>query len=188
VLLAPTIPMLFMGEEWGSRNDFYWFADFGDDLAPSVREGRRNEFGKFEQFQDEDLINAIPDPCSEETFLRSRLDWNELNEEVHQQWLGYYKLLLELRKRTIMQIIPRIETGKASWRILEEGLLKVTWPLKDGGALKLIANLTDQGNPTPLFTEKEFKRENILFQTPASTTTEMDSGTVPPWAIIWLLD
>lgn len=188
VLLAPTIPMLFMGEEWGSRNDFYWFADFGDDLAPSVREGRRKEFGKFDQFQDEELINAIPDPCSEETFLRSRLDWNELNEEVHQRWFGYYKLLLELRKRTIMQIIPRIETGKASWRILEEGLLKVTWPLKDGGALKLFANLTDQGNPTPLFTEREFKRENILFQTPANTVTEMDGGTVPPWAIIWLLD
>ncbi len=188
ILLSPTIPMLFMGEEWGSRSNFCWFADFNTDLAESVREGRLREFGKFEQFQDEALKSKIPDPCSEKTFIESRLNWGDLETPEHQKWFGFYKLLLELRKRSIMPIIGDIETGKASWKILEEGLLKVVWPLKSGGALRLIANLNDQGNPAPLFTESEFKEENILFQTPANASREINMGSALPWSVIWFVD
>ena len=43
LLLAPSIPMLFMGEEWGSKAPFPFFCDFGGDLADAVRKGRRVE-------------------------------------------------------------------------------------------------------------------------------------------------
>ena len=188
VMLSPSIPMLFMGEEWGSKTSFHWFADVGEDLAEAVRAGRAEEFGKFDQFQDANTLSMIPDPCAEETFLKSRLDWNDLSEPEHQNWLGFYKLLIELRKRTIVPLIKNIDTEKTKWRILEEGLLKVVWPLKSGGTLKLFANMTDQGNPAPVFTESEFIEEHVVFQTPSSATADIALGTVEPWSVIWLVD
>lgn len=44
LLLSPHIPLLFMGEEFGESNPFLFFTDFRDDLANTVREGRRSEF------------------------------------------------------------------------------------------------------------------------------------------------
>ena len=165
-----------------------WFADFDGDLKEAVKAGRLEEFGKVEQFKDKKLIDKIPDPTDVSTFIKSKLAWSELEDEHHQNWLGYYKLLIELRKRSIVPRIDQIDTEKAKWRILEEGLLKVVWPLESGGSLKLLANLTDLGNPAPLFTESEFKEENVLFQTPSNSVTEISLGTVPPWSVIWLID
>ena len=46
-LLAPQIPMLFMGEEWGAASPFPFFCDFSGELAEVVRKGRREEFSRF---------------------------------------------------------------------------------------------------------------------------------------------
>ena len=40
-LLLPQIPMLFMGEEWGTTRPFPFFCDFEPELAEAVRKGRR---------------------------------------------------------------------------------------------------------------------------------------------------
>ena len=39
-LLSPHVPLLFMGEEWGSKRPFRYFVDVPEDLAPSIRDGR----------------------------------------------------------------------------------------------------------------------------------------------------
>src|SRR4029453_7079040 len=69
-LLAPSIPLLFMGEEFGADTPFLFFADFGGDLAKAVRDGRRAEFAQAER--------NIPDPGDESTLTQSRLDWDSL--------------------------------------------------------------------------------------------------------------
>ncbi|MGA7998746.1 MAG: malto-oligosyltrehalose trehalohydrolase, partial [Bradyrhizobium sp.] len=57
-LLAPMIPMLFMGEEWGSTRPFPFFCDFQGDLAEAVRKGRQKEFaGAYAKHG-----NEVPDP------------------------------------------------------------------------------------------------------------------------------
>ena len=57
-LLAPMVPMLFMGEEWGSKAPFPFFCDFEGELAEAVRQGRRREFaGAYAKYGDE-----VPDP------------------------------------------------------------------------------------------------------------------------------
>jgi 1,4-alpha-glucan branching enzyme len=53
LLLAPQIPLLFMGEEHGAREPFLFFADYQGDLAEAVKTGRRKEFGKFPEFATE---------------------------------------------------------------------------------------------------------------------------------------
>ena len=60
-LLAPAIPMLFMGEEWGSKVPFPFFCDFKGGLAEAVRKGRRNEYAwAYATYGDD-----VPDPLSE---------------------------------------------------------------------------------------------------------------------------
>ncbi len=62
-LLAPMVPMLFMGEEWGSKAPFPFFCDFEGDLAEAVRQGRRREFaGAYDKYGDE-----VPDPLEPST-------------------------------------------------------------------------------------------------------------------------
>ena len=52
------MPMLFMGEEWGSKTPFPFFCDFKGDLADAVRKGRRREFAwAYAKYGDE-----VPDP------------------------------------------------------------------------------------------------------------------------------
>ncbi len=81
VLLSPQIPLLFMGEEWASRQPFAFFCDFEPGLAQSVREGRRREFAHSPEFGDEAARERIPDPTVEATFTMSRLDWAEPEQE-----------------------------------------------------------------------------------------------------------
>src|SRR5690606_18049024 len=76
LLLAPSPPLLFMGEEWGADQPFPFFCDFGDELADKVREGRRQEFARFPQFRDEAVRARIPDPNAPETFAQAVLDWS----------------------------------------------------------------------------------------------------------------
>src|SRR5690606_7362847 len=53
LLLSPMVPLLFMGEEWGSRQPFLFFTSHHGELADAVREGRRSEFAEFSEFADE---------------------------------------------------------------------------------------------------------------------------------------
>ena len=62
LLLAPSPPLLFMGEEFGAETPFLFFCDFEKDLAAAVTAGRRNEFARFVQFSDPAERERIPDP------------------------------------------------------------------------------------------------------------------------------
>jgi maltooligosyltrehalose trehalohydrolase len=93
VLVSPFLPMLFMGEEWGEPNPFQYFVSHTDaELAEAVRKGRKAEFAAFHS-------GEAPDPVAEETFNRSKLQWQLLAEEKHQALFRYYKQLIALRKQ-----------------------------------------------------------------------------------------
>ncbi|MGI8505868.1 MAG: malto-oligosyltrehalose trehalohydrolase [Solirubrobacteraceae bacterium] len=68
-LLAPFIPQLFMGEEYGEPAPFQFFSNHIDEeIAVATREGRRREFASFAEFG-----TQIPDPEDPATFERSKL-------------------------------------------------------------------------------------------------------------------
>ncbi len=90
VLLAPSVPLLFMGEEYGETAPFQYFVSHGDPgLVEAVRTGRASEFAAF-SWQGE-----VPDPQSEDTFRRSTLDWDARNGAP---MLELYRELLRLRR------------------------------------------------------------------------------------------
>ena len=93
LLLAPYVPLLFMGEEYGEPRPFQYFVSHGDEkLVEAVRKGRREEFKSFGWGDD------VPDPQSEETFSESKLDRSVAMSGRHAQVRELYKALLELRR------------------------------------------------------------------------------------------
>jgi maltooligosyltrehalose trehalohydrolase len=90
-LLAPGIPLLFMGEEHDEQHPFLFFADHVDpEVARATREGRRKEFAEFASF----AHTEVPDPGALDTFVRSKLD-RAAGDPRHR---AYYRRLLELRR------------------------------------------------------------------------------------------
>lgn len=96
VLLSPFVPMLFQGEEWGAGTPFQFFSSHQDEaLAGATSEGRMSEFRAFGWSPEE-----VPDPQDPRTYLRSKLDWAELERQPHRSLLEWHRKLIELRKRT----------------------------------------------------------------------------------------
>ncbi|MCW2949266.1 MAG: malto-oligosyltrehalose trehalohydrolase [Thermoleophilia bacterium] len=94
VLLAPFVPMLFMGEEYGEPAPFPYFVSHDDaDLVTAVREGRAREFAGFVRDGEEP-----PDPQAEATFESARLDWSLRARGEHAYQLAFTRELLRLRR------------------------------------------------------------------------------------------
>ena len=93
VMSAPFIPLIFQGEEWAASSPFLYFTDHEDQLGRLVFEGRKKEFAAFGWKPEE-----IPDPQDEATFVRSRLNWDEIAEPAHAGILSWYRELIALRR------------------------------------------------------------------------------------------
>lgn len=91
---SPYTAMLFMGEEWGSSSQFLFFSSHPEpELARATAEGRKKEFSQHGWDADE-----IPDPQDPETFLRSKLKWDEIDEGDHGALRQIYRGLIALRR------------------------------------------------------------------------------------------
>jgi malto-oligosyltrehalose trehalohydrolase len=141
VLLAPSPPLLFMGEEFSASTPFFFFCDFGPELALSVTQGRRRQFGRFARYADPAVRSMIPDPNIESTFGRSKLAWREAEEPVHRQWLELYRECLRIRAA---DIAPRLRGAAPSGSFEVEGneVVYARWTLGDGSHLQLAANFS----------------------------------------------
>jgi malto-oligosyltrehalose trehalohydrolase len=177
VLLAPSVPMLFMGEEFNASSPFQFFCDFGPELAAAVRDGRRGEFGQFERFRDPAVQATIPDPTDEATFLRSKLDWSEVEAPGHLEWFERYRTLLGLRAR---YIAPRLSgmAPSGGYEVIRDAGLAVNWTLGDGTRLHHVANLS----AAPLTTLLP-DGEVIYASHPAPGT-----GPLRAWSVVVLLE
>lgn len=89
---SPFIPLIFQGEEWAASTPFLFFTDYEDhNLGVAVKEGRQKEFPTYDP-------NKIPDPQALETFLNSKLKWEEKNHGEHALIWKWYKNLIKIRK------------------------------------------------------------------------------------------
>jgi maltooligosyltrehalose trehalohydrolase len=183
LLLAPSPPMLFMGEEFGAGTPFLFFCDFGKDLAAAVTAGRRNEFARFAKFSDPTELERIPDPNALTTFESSRLDWNSLTQPRHRKWLSFYRHLLKLR---CTHIIPRLTnacTLTGGYEIHEDGGLSARWKFADDSKLTLLVNLGVE----PL-SKVITAMSGIIYVSEEVSKESLQQGTLPPWSVVWFLE
>jgi maltooligosyltrehalose trehalohydrolase len=97
VLLAPSVPLLFMGQEWGASTPFQYFIDHSEpELAHAVASGRARESLEFGWPRP-----LGPDPRDEATFQSSKLRWSEIGEGAHADLLAWHTELLRLRREAL---------------------------------------------------------------------------------------
>jgi maltooligosyltrehalose trehalohydrolase len=141
-LMCPQVPLIFMGEEWGSRQPFQFFTDFHDALGDAVREGRRREFAGFAAFADDAARQRIPDPNDPATFERSIPDFAHADDGGgHASWGGFYRELLGLRRRLLVPHLSQMQSAGVD--VLGERALVARWHFGSQGRLSIAANFAD---------------------------------------------
>jgi len=175
-LLAPQIPMLFMGEEWNSSQPFLFFCDFHGELAEAVRRGRREEFKRFPQFTDPAHRERIPDPQDPATFQRSKLAWEERKRPEHAEWLRWYQRALAARRSYVVPLISEIR-GAAASHVVGPNAVFVSWSAGAGRRLRLSANLADEAREFPL------DRGRVIWHEGGAPA----GAELPAWTVRWTL-
>jgi maltooligosyltrehalose trehalohydrolase len=140
LLTGPFTPMLWMGEEWGAGTPWQFFTSHPEpELAERTGRGRLEEFAEHGWFTDEP-----PDPQDPETFLRSKLDWKELEQEDSAALLDWYRRLLTLRRERAELTDPRLDRVAVAY---DE---QARWFVLTRGALRVVANLAADRQEIPL--------------------------------------
>jgi maltooligosyltrehalose trehalohydrolase len=94
LLLAPSTPLLFQGQEFASSAPFLFFADHEPKLAELVRKGRAEFLSQWPSLSTGKV--KYDDPSSRGTFEKCKLDFSE--RETHSQIYALHRDLLQLRK------------------------------------------------------------------------------------------
>jgi malto-oligosyltrehalose trehalohydrolase len=169
-LLAPMVPMLFMGEEWGSKAPFPFFCDFHGELADAVRKGRHKEFaGAYAKYGD-----GVPDPLDPSTFRSAVLDWDSRSAPAGNKRLALVRQLLTIRRQEIVPRLTAAAFGEA--HADDDGLLTAGWRMGDGGTLRLQANLSEHEIP-----RRPESAGTLVWGDPMSER-------IPPWSVFWRLE
>jgi maltooligosyltrehalose trehalohydrolase len=166
VLTAPFVPMLFQGEEWGASAPFHYFTDHEDpELVGAIRDGRRREFAAFGWGPE-----TIPDPKAPETFLASKLNWLEVEEEPHSTLLSWYTDLLRIRRES-----PDLSDGRLD-RVKVRYDEEAGWMLIRRGAVSVAFNLGEEAQRVPL----SFSGASILLRSDFLIEVSDDIVKLPP--------
>jgi maltooligosyltrehalose trehalohydrolase len=176
LLLSPSPPLLFMGQEWACAQPFPFFCDFGPELAEAVCEGRRREFARFEAFRDVRMRRTIPDPQDEATFRAAILDWDAMERPPHREWLELHRELLALRRIHLVPRLQGIKPQSGEWHLPAPGVLYVQWCLGDGSQLSLLAQLSADT------VQIDLPQGDVLWCTPG-----IEESAMPPWSVCWHL-
>ena len=143
LLVAPSVPLLFMGEEYGETSPFQFFTSFLDrDLAEAVKKGRTEEFSRFA------WQGAVPDPGEPATFVRSRLNHPLAGAPRHRELYQYYRRWLALR-RTHPALGARGKERAQAAIDAKGTMLTLSRDAESGPGVRLIANLTNEARPAP---------------------------------------
>jgi maltooligosyltrehalose trehalohydrolase len=140
LLTAPYTPMLWMGEEWGATTPWQFFTSHLEpELADQYDQSRRTEFADHGW-----STTDVPHPQDLQTFLRSKLDWKEADEEEPAALLDWYRRLIALRRGRPELTDPRLDQVAVDY---DED---AHWVVVSRGRLRVAANLAPDRQEIPL--------------------------------------
>jgi maltooligosyltrehalose trehalohydrolase len=166
VLTAPFVPMIFQGEEFASSSPFLYFADHDDpELARAVSEGRCREHASDGSW------DTIPDPESEETFLQSKLHWDECDSGDHATMFDWYRSLIHLRASHASLVDGDLENVHVRFNEAEK------WLIVQRGPMQLFFNFDSASASFPvvenaevsLASEPQIRTERCVVVLPAES-------------------
>jgi 1,4-alpha-glucan branching enzyme/maltooligosyltrehalose trehalohydrolase len=112
--------------------------------------------------------------------LRSKLDWNSVENPPHGNWLQFYRNVLKCRREKLVPRIKDIAPGQSHFEVLTPLGLDVVWPFRKSGSLRLIANF----DRNPLVVRNKLEGE-LLY----TTAKAHDPGwkEISPLTAAWFL-
>ena len=136
--VLPYTPMLFMGQEWAASTPFCFFTDHAGELGQKVSAGRLKEFEHYGADFGEEILKRMPDPQDEATFLNSKLNWDDLGNEVHQRMREIYRRFLGARRTDLSESVR----ARENWTVelIAGAVLALRYKTAAGGVL-ILSNL-----------------------------------------------
>jgi 1,4-alpha-glucan branching enzyme/maltooligosyltrehalose trehalohydrolase len=187
MLLAPSPPLLFMGEEVGARTPFLYFTDWSGQLREAVRNGRRREFAAFLE-RHEQGGRVVPDPSDDATFAASRLDATDADTPHGRAWRAFVAGLLQRRERWLGPHLAQLARAGHVARVLrdeagaERGLY-ARWRFDDGHALEMTLNLGD----APLPVQRQGALPPLIDVEEVASLGSVEPYRLGAWAGRWQL-
>ncbi|ARP94135.1 malto-oligosyltrehalose trehalohydrolase [Bordetella genomosp. 13] len=184
LLLAPQIPLVFMGEECGTRAPFLYFTSHSDpELARAVREGRRAEFPAFAGSD----ANPVPDPNDPETY-RSSQPWfvDEQDASHAAAWRDYYRSLLQVRSRLVTPRLLGARTQGAA--ALGHCAVRATWRMNDAAMLTLYVNLDARDSQTLLAAQRPSPGATLVFENTPGAADALQAGDLRPATTVCMIE
>jgi maltooligosyltrehalose trehalohydrolase len=167
VMTSAFVPMLFQGEEWGAATPFLYFTDHQESgLGEAVKKGRRKEFAAF-GWEGQN----IPDPQAEDTFVTSRLNWDELQQDAHNQMLAWHQSLIALRRSQgsltdgIMDRVSVFYDETERWLTMIRGPVLIVCNF--AASPRIISCAAAKGKTMVLSSEEGFVVQNTTLMLPA---------------------
>jgi maltooligosyltrehalose trehalohydrolase len=96
LLLSPSTPMIFQGQEFAASTRFSYFADHRPELAGLVRKGRAEFLAQFPSIAAPEVSACVPDPGAAKTFEDCKLDLGE--RARHREAYALHRDLLAMRR------------------------------------------------------------------------------------------
>jgi maltooligosyltrehalose trehalohydrolase len=137
LMLAPNIPLIFMGEEYAEDAPFLYFVSHTEqELVEVVREGRKKDFAAFH------IEGEFIDPFSTETFHKCQLNWEKRQEGKHKVMLELYQHLIQLRRT--LPALKQLDKQNLEASAVEEDQLLFLRRGSSGHQIFCIMNFNDK--------------------------------------------
>jgi maltooligosyltrehalose trehalohydrolase len=178
LLLAPSTPMLFQGQEFAASSPFYFFADHHKELAELVGRGRVEFLSQFRSVADPGIQKGIPAPHDPAMFQRCKLDFSE--RRSHAWAYDLHRDLLKLRRED--PVFSRPRPRGIDGAVLGPSAFVIHYFADDGDDRLLLVNLGRDlyldPAPEPLLAPPEGRGWGVRWS--SEDPRYGGGGTVPP--------
>lgn len=144
MMLAPQVPLFFMGEEAHLCSPFPYFIDLDEADAAPKREDRYKQMREI--FDEEVKDGDLPEPNALETFQSAKLVWEEFAEPKKRDALARFRTLAGYRR----DLLWPLAAGKCLDAITARhgNAIIVNWVF-EGGTLSMALNPSDTPSDIP---------------------------------------
>lgn len=163
LLLGPSTPMLFQGQEFGASTPFLYFADHDKELSVLVERGRSDFMAQFPSIGTGQTQFRMGAPHDRSTFTRCTLDREERRRNSH--LVALHRDLLKLRRDD-----PVFRAQRSDWihgAVLGPEAFVVRFFAEPQGDRLILVNLgralTLRPNPEPLLAPPRSGRWEMLW-------------------------
>ncbi|MGV1949163.1 MULTISPECIES: malto-oligosyltrehalose trehalohydrolase [Agrobacterium] len=160
LLLAPQTPLMFMGDDHGSTNPFFFFSDHPENDREQEIKNRLKQAESFQGELPPEAPEVVLDPNDLHTMQISTLKWDEAETTEGKLARERMKALLEKRRRYIWPLLCS-DFERAVSLDCETQCLAIDWYFS-AGRLEMRANLSPNLTSLPTVQGETFFRHGSI--------------------------